>query len=109
MKSGKAALVEEQLRNYLLNGEILIPMLHWVNDLKDNRPFGPHIIRTDGIWLWPDYLVHYLEKGYLIEIPKDFKENAIASKYIIPIIETARKKKIAEFYLAKTKTRIPKW
>ncbi|MBI1226956.1 MAG: hypothetical protein GC192_17120 [Bacteroidetes bacterium] len=49
---------------YLEEGAVVVSMLHWVNDFETNIPIGPHIIRTDGEWLWPDYITHYIKMGH---------------------------------------------
>lgn len=66
---------KEEIITYLEKGIMFIPFLHWINDMDTKKPIGPQIIRTDGIYIWPDYFKYYLQtnrafvdKGFLEHI-----------------------------------------
>jgi hypothetical protein len=70
---------------YLESGTILVAFLHWVND-SDNMPLCPMIIYTDGKWLYPSYLVHYLKRGYHSLLTNEFIDDIRLNKFIPPVL-----------------------
>ncbi|WP_315814231.1 hypothetical protein [Paraflavitalea speifideaquila] len=61
----------EAIVSYLENGTIVISFLHYVQDAMGNS-IVPLIFYTDGKWIWPSYLVHYLSKNYTSLLPVEF-------------------------------------
>jgi len=64
---------------YLRGGKILVASPGLARDIYDrNVVAGTHSLRTDGDYVWPDVLAHYVER-YGVELPPNFEarmENA---------------------------------
>jgi hypothetical protein len=88
----------ENIVNYLENGVLLIAFLHWVTDVENN-PIAPMIIYTDGKWLWPSYLVHYLKEGYHSLLPDEFIEDMNHHTFNCANITQLEKEEVEQFYI----------
>lgn len=103
------AVVDKNMISYLKSGETLLSMLHWTEDIETKKPILPHIIRTDGFGIWPDYLAYYLEKGFEIEIPILFLNTIQSNNFSVKKLSDSELKKAIEFYLISTNSKVPMW
>lgn len=64
---------KEKIVSYLKSGQMILFCPEIVTDVLSDKEewIGSTSIYSDGIWLWKNYLVHYLEK-YNISLPQDF-------------------------------------
>lgn len=100
---------DKRIISYLKSGTNMISMLHWIEDIDTKAPILPHIIRTDGFGIWPDYLSYYIEKGFQINIPELFIDHIISKNYCNETLSDSQIKKAIEFYLISIKSKVPKW
>jgi hypothetical protein len=70
-----------------------------VDDWFDGtRGIGSRDVRTDGIWLWPDYFAHYVEK-YGVDVPQEFLDHMARQGWIAPELTEAKVREVLEqFY-----------
>ena len=72
MGGGRFTMAERNaVIDFLDQGTAIIPFLHWVHD-TDGQPLSPHIIYSDGQWIWPSYYKVYLQKYPQISVPAAF-------------------------------------
>ncbi|MGE8432426.1 MULTISPECIES: hypothetical protein [Chryseobacterium] len=75
---------------YLQNGTMTIPLMGFVENAKDPL-FGSddyddesfvayNMIYTDGIWLWPQYIIEYIKKYSNIKLDSEFVDYIIKNK-----------------------------
>jgi hypothetical protein len=75
---------------YLQKGILAVPQMGCVEDAKDPL-FGTdnydddnfiayYACYTDGIWLWPQYIIEYIKKYPNIKIDSDFVKHIIKNK-----------------------------
>ncbi|WP_143709146.1 hypothetical protein [[Flexibacter] sp. ATCC 35208] len=83
---------------YLERAPILLAMTRWISDI-DGNSIGPLIIHTDGIWIWPSYLVYYLNKGYQTLISDDFINYMRDLSFIPNELTKERRRNVEEFYI----------
>lgn len=87
-----------KLISYLRSGKNLISMMHWVKDAYTNELIMPHIIRTDGFAIWPDYATYFINLGFCVDVPKSFLENIEKNKFAIPEFNENQMKAMVEYY-----------
>lgn len=87
----------DKIISYLENGTIVIPFLHYVQDATGN-PIVPLIFYTDGKWIWPSYLIHYLSKGYNSLLTVEFIEDMKYNKFVPPKVEGDKLAEVQKFY-----------
>ena len=74
-----ASDVEASALRYLRAGEPYVRSPGVVFDVRDGSgPVGTGTIRTDGQWIWPDDLAHYVER-YHVELPDEFSARVRAA------------------------------
>jgi hypothetical protein len=64
---------------YLENGIPCLDLMEWLFD--GDTSIGPNSCRTDGIWIWPDYLSYYIKKYNNFKIDDDFLNHIIGNDY----------------------------
>lgn len=54
----------EKLRiiEYLAKGYLIYAWMGYFFDLDTNAPIAPDSYYSDGLWVWPSYLTHYMQK-----------------------------------------------
>ncbi len=64
---------KKEILNYLKKGESIGSRMEIIRSLypNDSEIIGGVIYLTDGVYVWPNYLIYYFEK-YNIEIEEDF-------------------------------------
>lgn len=75
---------------YLQNGIMTIPLMGCVENAKnplfesddyDDESFVAYnMIYTDGIWLWPQYIIEYIKKYPNIKLDSEFVDYIIKNK-----------------------------
>lgn len=69
---------------YLKKAPIYLFLPGTVDDLMDTgNIIGSTSLRTDGVWVWPDYVAGYYEK-YNIFLPHSFITNIQNRNYVFP-------------------------
>ena len=76
---------EDRLVEYLSNGELFIASPGVVCDVlaDSGTVIGSADILTDGVWVWPRDLCHYVRR-YHARLPEDFVEHARRNRWVIP-------------------------
>lgn len=65
--------VEDKYRNevlgYIKNGILFSASMRAIEDLVSGEDVGSDAYYTDGKWIWPEYMIYYLENkpNYIIE------------------------------------------
>lgn len=82
-----ASANEQPLVRYLLNGQGVIDVMEWSNDVLD----GAHVdhtgsMATDGDWFWREDLAHYVAK-YHLELDPSFLSHVAARNYDPPQLD----------------------
>jgi len=87
----------EKIISYLKSGQMILFRPQIVADVLSEKEewIGSTSIYSDGVWLWKDYLVHYLEK-YNIQIPPEFILHAERNNWQSPKISSEREEKITD-------------
>lgn len=63
---------KRKIINYLKNGNIALSWMGVFIDIEDNSFIAPQIYYTDGEWIWPSYLIYYLEKDSEFGLTESF-------------------------------------
>lgn len=72
---------KNEIRSYLLSGKTAGVVLGCVRSFDGtNLSIQPY---TDGNWIWPEYLVYFIEK-YNISLPKEFMDHAQSNNGQVP-------------------------
>lgn len=83
---------------YLKNGKLCVPFMGIAQD-EDENDIGYIAVDTDGEWLWPEYLINYLEKYPNFKIEEEFVEHVLKNKdKEIKVTEEEISKLEKEFY-----------
>lgn len=72
---------KSEILEYLKNGETIAVTMNIIESLYegDNNIIGGVTYLTDGKWIWPNYLIYYLEK-FNIEINNEFVDYVLEKK-----------------------------
>ena len=62
----------KKIITYLSGGELVLGLMGYFVDFKTNQKIDPMGYYTDGIWVWPSYIVYYLKKYPYMSIDLDF-------------------------------------
>lgn len=69
---------------YLRGGKVLVASPGFARDIYDRSVVaGTHSLRTDGDYVWPDVLAHYVER-HGIELPPIFEAHMAAAGWRVP-------------------------
>jgi len=88
--------------DYLKKGVLCVPLMGTIEDAKDNNDdsfIGYCAIYTDGVWLWPQYIISYLEKYPTMKIDTSFISQVRLNKNKKLTIKTERIKELEKKYL----------
>ncbi|REC48840.1 hypothetical protein [Chryseobacterium pennipullorum] len=88
---------KDRVLDYLQKGIMVIPLMGFVENAKDPL-FGTdnyddesfvayNAIYTDGVWLWPQYILEYIKKYPNIKLDPEFVKHAVNNKKNIHITE----------------------
>lgn len=88
----------DDIVRYLESGTIVFAFLHYVND-KQGIPICPLIFYTDGSWLWPSYITHYLKEGYYSLLPEEFRLSMRKNEFVVPPISKELKIQAEKMYI----------
>mgnify|MGYP000868615321 CR=1 FL=1 len=100
MKLSRSCLFEEYrpgVLNYLEKAPILLASLIWLKDTNGGS-IGPLIIHTDGYWIWPSYLVYYLNQGYQSLISEEFIEDIRKANFKVGPLTDEERRNVEIFY-----------
>jgi len=78
---------------YLRGGKVHVPSSESVYDALDSAredAVGTRSLRTDGTYLWPDSLSHYVIR-HMIALPDDFERHMRDNDWILPAVIEVRK------------------
>jgi len=76
---------KEEVVAYLRNAKSLSFSPGLVPDFFEPlRLIGTHTMRTDGVYVWPDFLASYVET-YDIKLPDDFERHMAHRRWRIPV------------------------
>ncbi|MGA5559764.1 hypothetical protein ACPCUV_01015 [Streptomyces platensis] len=92
---GPPAPDEDQILSYLKGGEEIFSTMGAERDVisGDEWVGGAGSLVTDGEWVWPVDLVHYLSR-YHIALPVDFLEHVRKSEYRAPAVSGERAREV---------------
>lgn len=83
-KGRRDATHTADVARYLRAGKIMIFSPGFARDIYDRSVIaGTHSMRTDGDFVWPDVLAHYVEK-YGVELPPMFEAHMAAAGWNPP-------------------------
>ncbi|GHN01654.1 hypothetical protein WSM22_31430 [Cytophagales bacterium WSM2-2] len=71
-----------RIQAYLLQGKTIISFMHICVDEQENL-IGPSQIYTDGNWVWPNYLIYFLNKYQNLKIDADFIAHMVKNDFTI--------------------------
>jgi len=75
---------EDRIVRYLRSGVLFIATPGFVEDvLAPGQIIGSAHIFTDGVWVWPGDLAHYVEK-YHVRLPAEFVAHMEDQNWTIP-------------------------
>ena len=88
---GPAAPDEDRILQYLMSGTEIFSTMGVERDVLDGEKWigGAGSLVTDGEWVWPVDLVHYLEH-YHIALPEEFLARVRGAGYLMKPIDDAR-------------------
>lgn len=88
---------KEKVIAYLKSGQMILFRPEIVPDVlsKDEVWIGNTSIYSDGVWIWKEYLIHYLEK-YNIQLPSEFIFHAKSNNWRSPKINSEREEEIVD-------------
>jgi len=76
----------QKVASYLRSGAIAIASPGIARNVVDGTQFAATTSwRSDGVWLWPDTLAHYLER-YRIRLPAKLIDHIRANGYVVPTV-----------------------
>ncbi|MFI6056354.1 hypothetical protein ACIBCO_40645 [Streptomyces violascens] len=90
---------EQQIIGYLDSGTEIYSTMGAERDVVMGEEWisGAGSLVTDGTWLWPVELVHYLRR-YHIALPADFVEHIRGNQYVSPNVTRQRAIEISDEY-----------
>ncbi len=101
--SGSTSIVsvkeKQMLINYLNRGVPVMKLLSFLIDV-DGEHIGPHVLYTDGIWLWPGYYSFYIQKYAQLSVSEEFIKH-VEKKQFEDIEISVSEKKYIEYILMK--------
>jgi len=63
----------EDIINHLKKGKLCLAWMEWLfDDDDDETSIGANGYYTDGVWVWPNYLIYYLEKHPNFKLDQEF-------------------------------------
>ena len=78
---------EQSALSYLEQGRWIVMSMSYPSDLLD--PDGSKVDQrqtfTDGVWMWPGMLIHYLRK-YHVALPTEFLDHMAAQDWAVPAL-----------------------
>ncbi len=77
--SNEHGIIVERVIDYLNKGKLLLSWMGYFFDLEDNSIIAPDSYYTDGVYIWPAYLPHYLKKNPDLYLDETFL-NILAEK-----------------------------
>ncbi|UHO38124.1 hypothetical protein H5J24_21560 [Chryseobacterium capnotolerans] len=88
---------KDKVLAYLQRGIMAVPLMGCVENAKDPL-FGTdnyndesfiayNMIYTDGIWLWPQYIIEYIKKYPHIKLDSEFVQHVLSNKKAIHLTE----------------------
>ena len=69
-----------KISKYLSNGKRVMSFMHMSID-ENGKEIGPYEIFTDGVWMWPSYIFHFIERFPNIKIDEKFVEYVKEKKF----------------------------
>lgn len=88
---------ENKVMNYLGSG---VTFVHW-RGLSwcriCNNEFNGSKCLTDGTWIWPEGLSHYISE-HSLQLPGEFVEHMKSNEWTIPISSISRPRNVSECY-----------
>lgn len=76
----------ESIISYLKNGNIALSWMGVFIDVENKNFIAPQIYYTDGEWIWPAYLIYYLERDKFFNLGKEFIDSLKSKKYISQVV-----------------------
>ena len=80
LEGGKANPKNSQILQFLEKGVPCVPIMGMVEDM-DEEIMGYCLVKTDGVWFWPEYLSGFLKKYPEFKLPDDFQEHAVNNRH----------------------------
>ncbi|GEN69683.1 hypothetical protein [Chryseobacterium rhizosphaerae] len=85
---------KEKILHYLKKGDVILTWMGVFLDLDNNNFIGPQIYYTDGEWIWPLYLIYYLEKEIFFDLEEEFTNYLKERKYKLNILSEEKLREI---------------
>ncbi|WP_432146076.1 hypothetical protein [Streptomyces sp. bgisy084] len=92
---GPPAPDEDRILSYLKGGEEIFSTMGAERDVisQDEWVSGDGSLVTDGEWVWPVDLAHYLSR-YRIALPGDFLDHVRKAEYQAPVVPDERAREV---------------
>ena len=69
--------------SYLNSGVYILGWMGYFFDIDNDSPISPDSYYTDGVYIWPAYFPHYLQKHPNSQIDEDFLADAVKNNFWI--------------------------
>ncbi|MFJ4774278.1 hypothetical protein ACIP88_35085 [Streptomyces uncialis] len=88
---------EQMAAGYLERGMTMLVSPGWAVDLLNDQAgkICQYSTLTDGVWIWPSDLVHYL-RTYHVVLPEEFLEHMASRSWVVPELDDAELDAICE-------------
>ncbi|MCS4304940.1 hypothetical protein [Chryseobacterium sp. BIGb0232] len=73
---------KNKILDYLKNGEVALAWMGVFINVESQDFIGPQIYYTDGNWIWPSYLIYYLENDKNFCLENNFEEYLQENNFI---------------------------
>lgn len=90
-----------EVLEYLENGNLICSWMGYCYDILDGEQINPHSYLTDGHWLWPSYLTHYLRKYDFLKLDDEFLDEIQRNKYRMNELNRRELVKIQNIFMTK--------
>lgn len=87
----------ENIVNYLKSGNIALSWMGVFIDIENKNFIAPQIYYTDGEWIWPAYLIYYLEREFIDSLKRKKYMPQVISKEELSEIENTFSRKLEEY------------
>ena len=83
LRGRRQAADKDRVVAYLRAGKVCVFSPGFAEDVFDGTDAGKMSLLTDGTYLWPGSLAHYVEK-YDVELPEEFEAFMAARRWVVP-------------------------
>ncbi|WP_160140241.1 hypothetical protein [Chryseobacterium sp. c4a] len=92
---------KNKILDYLKNGEVALAWMGVFINVESQDFISPQIYYTDGNWIWPSYLIYYLENDKNFYLENDFDEYLQENNFISQKISKDKLTEIENDFIVK--------